>query len=86
MPLTRRRFLEVSAVAGAWSIAMGSPLRSLANGAEIKQTQEAWCVYVAINRDNSATIVSPVMDMGQFMRTTGPMMIAEELDDTHNKI
>lgn len=86
MTLTRRKFLEASAVAGAWSIAIGAPLRALANGTAAKGPQPSWCVYVAINRDNSTTIMSPVMDMGQFMRTTGPMMIAEELDLDWNRI
>jgi isoquinoline 1-oxidoreductase beta subunit len=30
--------------------------------------------------DNTVVIASPVMDMGQHMKTTGPMILADEMD------
>ena len=39
-----------------------------------------WTVYLKINKDNSVEIASPVQEMGQHMKTTGPMLLAEELE------
>ena len=44
-----------------------------------KNTLE-WSVYVEVKKDNQIVIASPVQDMGQHMKTTGVMMIAEEMD------
>jgi isoquinoline 1-oxidoreductase beta subunit len=44
------------------------------------QTNPSWSVYLHINSDNSIVIASPVQEQGQHMKTTGAMMIAEELD------
>lgn len=74
--LTRRQFLKTSVAGGAFVLSVNLP-SVLANGA--KQSS-SWCVYVTINPNNTVTMSSPVMDMGQHMKTTGPMIIADELD------
>lgn len=75
--ISRRSFIIASSAAGALLITV--PLSS--RGASGRSSKHARLnVYVAIHPDNAVTMISPVMDMGQFMRTTGPMIIADELD------
>lgn len=77
--LHRRTFLKSSLAAGAWLLSVSIPLRMRSSGIVSAQGAD-WQVYVRIHSDNTVTMVSPVMEAGQFMRTTGPMMIAEEMD------
>ena len=74
----RRDFLKSSAIAGTMVLTVNLPLSALAKG-DTDQDCE-WCVYVTINPDNTVMMSSPVMDMGQHMKTTGPMMLADEMD------
>jgi len=79
--LNRRSFLKATASAGA--LLMTIPLYpriALASDKVMKSAGGQWSVYVTIHPDNTVTMVSPIMEMGQFMRTTGPMMIADEMD------
>ena len=77
--LNRRSFIIASASAGALLVSI--PLVSrVASAKGSGGTRAQWTVYVAVHPDNKVTMISPVMDMGQFMRTTGPMIIAEEMD------
>lgn len=78
--LNRRSFLKASASAGALLLTI--PLYSVRVGASEGRTaaRSNWCVYVKVRPDNTVLMVSPVMEMGQFMRTTGPMIIADEMD------
>ena len=73
---SRRWFIKALAGSGI-AIAISPHLPSFASGAADKTE---WCVYVTINKDNSVVMSSPVMDMGQHMKTTGPMILADELD------
>jgi isoquinoline 1-oxidoreductase beta subunit len=73
----RRYFLKSSAAVGAMVLTIQLPTN--AREPE-KTTQKNWCIYVSIHPDNSVVMSSPVMDMGQHMRTTGPMIIADEMD------
>jgi isoquinoline 1-oxidoreductase beta subunit len=78
--LDRRTFIKTAVSAGALLVAVPLGWRP-AHGAPSKQRPaEQWCVYVEIRPDNTVSMASPVMEMGQFMRTTGPMMLAEEMD------
>ncbi|WDD99819.1 xanthine dehydrogenase family protein molybdopterin-binding subunit [Thalassomonas actiniarum] len=80
MDISRRQFLSLSASAGAMLMTISMP--SL--GQRIKKApdraQDNWSVYLHIKPDNSIVIESPVQEQGQHMKTTGAMMIAEELD------
>ncbi len=79
-PLNRRTFLKVSAsAAGALLISIPLPPRSLL-AARAAEASSSWCVYLTLHPDNTAELMSPVMEMGQFMRTTGPMILADEMD------
>lgn len=78
MGLSRREFITYSAVGG--SLMVSVPM-AVANSAKTNTTRgDEWCLYVEIKADNKIVIESPVQDMGQHMKTTGPLMIAEELD------
>ncbi|GAA0375474.1 xanthine dehydrogenase family protein molybdopterin-binding subunit [Bowmanella denitrificans] len=76
--LTRRQFLKTSAYGGAMLLTLNLPGKAQANQSPGAASQ--WCVYVSIRPDNSVLMASPVMDMGQHMKTAGPMLLAEEMD------
>lgn len=79
--LNRRSFLKAGISAGGLLLAI--PLCPRLSGARTPAGDSAggqWCVYVTIRPDNTVEMVSPIMEMGQFMRTTGPMILADEMD------
>jgi isoquinoline 1-oxidoreductase subunit beta len=83
--LTRRTFLRVSAAGGAFLIGGYVPgLRDLAT-AEAAGVFEpnAW---IRIGSDDSVTIVLSMIEMGQGVMTSMPMLVAEELDLDWSKI
>lgn len=78
--LDRRSFLKASvSAAGALLISIPLPPRS-SLAARTAGAQPAWYVYLTLHPDNTAELMSSVMEMGQFMRTTGPMILADEMD------
>lgn len=78
--LDRRAFLKASVTAaGALLISIPLPPRS-SLAARAAEASSSWCIYLTLHPDNTAELMSPVMEMGQFMRTTGPMILAEEMD------
>jgi isoquinoline 1-oxidoreductase beta subunit len=76
--MNRRQFLKTSTLAGGMLLSINLPLIKTAL-AKQKPISD-WCIYVEIKPDNSIVMASPVMDMGQHMKTTGPMILADELD------
>jgi isoquinoline 1-oxidoreductase beta subunit len=75
--LTRRDFLRVSLAAGggllvAWAMPGTAP-EAAASGAQIG-------FWVRIGADGTVTLGAPNPDMGQGVRTSLPMLVAEELD------
>jgi isoquinoline 1-oxidoreductase subunit beta len=81
-PLDRRSFLKAAATAtGALLVSIPLPPRSsLLAATRAVEASPQWSVYLTIHPDNRVDLVSPIMEMGQGMRTTGPMMLADELD------
>jgi len=79
MGVSRRDFLKVSAASGALLMAVNLPAKAGSKSNATNKNSE-WTVYLKINKDNSIEIASPVQEMGQHMKTTGPMLLAEELD------
>ncbi|HZD54027.1 MAG TPA: molybdopterin cofactor-binding domain-containing protein, partial [Woeseiaceae bacterium] len=75
--IDRRSFLKATASAGALLMTVSLYPRTV--GAK-RVVGARWCVYVTIHPDNTVTMQSPIMEMGQFMRTTGPMILADEMD------
>lgn len=83
--IDRRSFLRVSAAGGAFLIGGSIPgLR------EASTTQAAGLfepnVWVRIAADDSATIVLSMLEMGQGVMTSMPMLLAEELDLDWSKV
>lgn len=74
----RRWFIKSSMASGALLIV--SPFSHLNANESMAKQEASWCVYVVIHPDNSVLMSSPVMEMGQHMKTTGPVIIADEMD------
>ena len=80
--ISRRDFIKVSSAAGA-GLVIGFYLpaknRLLAAGIESQKSFEP-NVWIAINTDNSVTLTVGRSEMGQGVRTSLPMIIADEMD------
>ena len=78
----RRSFLKVSALAGGGMMLGFSWLAGL-EPAVLAGAPESWFEpngYVRISADGSVTILSPNPEFGQNVKTSMPMIVAEELD------
>jgi len=73
LTLDRREFLKVSALAGG-GLLIGFRLGSAADGAFAPN------VFVRITPDGVVTLISKNPEVGQGIKTTFPMILAEELD------
>lgn len=82
MSYSRRDFLKISATNTAMVIAISMPSMIQAKKLQSshRSKHDTWDIYLTIHSNNQIEIASPVQDMGQHMKTTGPMLIAEELD------
>lgn len=78
--LNRRDFIKVLTGGSATLFCIPLPVRGHSATAAPAPVSDDWSVYINIHRDNTISMISPVMEMGQFMRTTGPMILAEEMD------
>ncbi len=81
MKLDRRRFLQVSALAGggfALSVALPQLSRALTPAAADSAT--ALNAFLRVHADGSIVFVSPNIEMGQGVLTSHSMIVAEELD------
>jgi isoquinoline 1-oxidoreductase beta subunit len=83
--INRRNFVKLAAAAGGglwlgfnWMTAQGSPVGVLA-GANVAATGE-FNGYLSIAPDGVITIFSPNPEVGQNIKTTFPMIVADELD------
>jgi isoquinoline 1-oxidoreductase beta subunit len=80
---TRRQFLEISALGGGALLATWSVpalARAAANGAAPAAGPVALGVFVRIEPDNRIVIGARGCEIGQGVRTSLPMLIAEELE------
>jgi isoquinoline 1-oxidoreductase beta subunit len=81
--ITRRAFL-VSSGAAAVAVAFGSlggAKRAMAQGKQL--SPNAW---VSVGTDNVVTIISPASEMGQGVKTSNPLLLAEEMDLDWSKV
>src|SRR5689334_16238642 len=82
MGYSRRQFLQISAVSGGGllaSLSLPGIARAAANGAAATEPV-ALGVFIRINPDNTVTIGARGTEIGQGVRTSLPMLIAEELE------
>lgn len=83
-PISRRLFLKSSVLAGGGLILSFSWLRSFASEKiEITEILNEWTElngYLKISADGIVTIMSPNPEGGQNVKTSMPMIVAEELD------
>ncbi|HTV77418.1 MAG TPA: molybdopterin cofactor-binding domain-containing protein [Steroidobacteraceae bacterium] len=90
--VTRRAFLTVSAAAGGGMLlALSLPEQADATVAskgpnELHPNETAINAYVTISPDNHITIMSKVPEIGQGIKTSLPMVVAEELDADWNLV
>jgi isoquinoline 1-oxidoreductase subunit beta len=78
--LSRRSFLMTTGAFGV-AVAFGSAANEASAGGGL--AANAW---VTIGEDNSVTIVPPMVEMGQGVRTSLPLIFAEELDADWSKV
>lgn len=92
--ISRRNLLKGFALTG-FVLAVGMPLGSFAENEEAPQygrdaMPNGWVdnplVFVAIAEDGSVTIVSHRSEMGQGVRTSLPMVVADELEADWSKV
>jgi isoquinoline 1-oxidoreductase beta subunit len=82
--LNRRVFLKVSAAGGA--LLVGGYIPGLREGTAEAASVFEPNVWVKIGADDSVTIMLSMLEMGQGVMTSMPMLVAEELDLDWNKI
>jgi len=82
LPLDRRTFLQVTAMAGGGLMVSLYVPEALAQGATgpAGGSSLAPDTYITIRPDNTFTIISKNPETGQGIKTTLPMIIADELD------
>ncbi|MEP6620945.1 MAG: xanthine dehydrogenase family protein molybdopterin-binding subunit [bacterium] len=80
--VSRRDFLRVTAIAGGGILlaSYAEPLRAAANVGERLAVDPQLNAYIRITPDGIITIIGKNPEIGQGMKTTLPMLIAEELD------
>ena len=84
--ISRRNFLKVSATGGAVLFSVCIP--GLRGAATLEAANGVFepNVWVKISADDSTTITLSMLEMGQGVMTSMPMLVAEELDLDWNKV
>ena len=88
----RRNFLKLAATAGGglflgfhWNSAEGSAMEVI-SGSAVSEGTLSFNSYLSISPENSITIFSPNPELGQNIKTSFPMIVAEELDADWTKV
>lgn len=76
----RRSFLKVSAAGGAGLMLQFSWLRGMAQGNQPAEEAFDLNAFIRMNADGTVTIYSPNPEIGQNVKTSMPLIVAEELD------
>jgi isoquinoline 1-oxidoreductase subunit beta len=88
LPKTNRRdFIKLAATAGGglllgfhWGNTDAAPLKVISDGSDIPAGNVDFNSYLSIAPDGVITIFSPNPELGQNIKTSFPMIVAEELD------
>jgi isoquinoline 1-oxidoreductase beta subunit len=83
--LSRRHFLKVTSIAGG---GMMLGFHILAKATELNTADTAFSpnAYLIINSNNTVTIMAPNPEIGQGVKTSIPILLAEELDVNWDKV
>src|SRR5690349_23898726 len=89
---TRRNFMKLAATAGGglllgfhWNDSAASPLEVVSDAA-IAEGNIPFNSYLSIAPDGIITILSPNPELGQNIKTSFPLIVAEELDADWSKV
>src|SRR5215475_4475115 len=85
MTVTRRFFLQTTAVAGG-GLMIGGYLPGLTQAASAAAGAFEPNVWVKVTADGKARIMLSMLEMGQGVMTAMPMLLAEELDVDWNNV
>src|SRR5690606_29339053 len=88
----RRDFMKIATAAGGglllgfyWNGSEASAMASIGNAA-LAEGEIGFNSYLSISPDNVVTIFSPNPELGQNIKTTFPMIVADELDADWSKV
>ena len=82
--LNRRAFIGAGLTAGAMVLTVGLP--GCAGRQITQKTSQKLNAFVALEPDGSVTVLTPFVEMGQGVHTAIPMLVAEELDISMDRI
>lgn len=77
--ISRRSFIKVSAIAGSGMLLSFSFLNAMENKENTSEFIFSPNAYIKINGDNTITLMAPNPEIGQGVKTSLPLIIAEEL-------
>lgn len=77
--LSRRSFIKVSTLAGSGMLLSFSFLNAMEKEEELTEFTFSPNAYIKINGDNTITLMAPNPEIGQGVKTSLPLIIAEEL-------
>lgn len=90
---SRRNFMKLAAAAGGglflgfnWADADGAPVMQILDDAAVSSGNIGFNSYLSISTDDVITIMSPNPELGQNIKTSFPMIVAEELDADWSKV
>ena len=84
--LNRRSFLQVSAAAGG-GLLVGTYLHPWTDGETLEAAGSFEPnIWIKVNADDTVRIMLTMLEMGQGVMTSMPMLVAEELDFDWTKI
>ncbi|MFT5333306.1 MAG: isoquinoline 1-oxidoreductase beta subunit [Halioglobus sp.] len=82
--LNRRAFLGAGLAAGAMVLSVSLP--SCTHKASAIKTSQQLNAFVILEPDGSVTVLTPFVEMGQGVHTAIPMLVAEELDISMDRV